>query len=63
MNVIRQIVMNHITSNLDETLRAEAKIFQLSGKDSLEHLLKFIETKSGTNSLRVEANAATYKNL
>ena len=27
MEVIRQIAMNHITSNLDESLRADAKIF------------------------------------
>ena len=61
ININRQIALNHVSSNLDESLRSEAKIFQLAGNESLENLLEFIETKIATNSLRVETNAATYK--
>ena len=60
MEVVRHIALNHIMSNLDDSLRSEAKIFQLTGNDSLENLLEFLGTKMSINALRVETNAAAY---
>ena len=48
---VRSIAMNHITSNLDEDIRQEAKMFQLGGNESIEHLLEFLELKMSKNSL------------
>ena len=38
-------------STLDESLRGEAKIFQLTGNKTLENLLKFVNTKMGLQLL------------
>ena len=56
---IRNIALNHITSNLDDSLRQEAKIFQLSGNTSIENLLEFISTKMSMGSFRNENSFET----
>ena len=43
--------MNHFLSTLDESLRGEAKIFQLSGNKTLKNLLEFVNTKMGLQSV------------
>ena len=43
--IINDISMNHLLNNLDESLRQEAKIFQLTGNKTLENLLEFVNTK------------------
>ena len=50
--IIRTIALNHITSNLDDTLRSEATIFQLTGNKSIENLLEVLSTKMSISSLR-----------
>ena len=62
MDIVRQIALNHVTSNLEESLRTDAKVFQLSGNDSIENLLEFLETKMSANALHVEASASIYNN-
>ena len=54
------IAVNPITSNLDDSLPSEAKVFQLTGNDSLEHLLQFFDTKMSRNALHVETYATAY---
>ena len=49
-NIIRDLTMNHLLSTLDECLRGEAKIFQLTGNNTLENLLEFVNTKLGLQS-------------
>ena len=44
-NIISDLAMNHLINTLDESLRGEAKIFQLPGNKSLENLLEFVNTK------------------
>ena len=39
--------MNHLLSILGESLRGEARIFQLAGIKTLENLLEFVNTKMG----------------
>ena len=51
---ITSIAINHIISNLEEDLRQEAKIFQLSGNKSLENVLEFIVTKMEGNHLKLK---------
>ena len=46
-NIISDLAMNHLLSTLDESLRGEAKIFQLTGNKTLENLLEFVNTKMG----------------
>ena len=43
--------MNHLLSTLDESLRGEAKIFQLTGNKTLKNLLEFVNIKMGLQSL------------
>ena len=50
--IIRTIALNHIISNLDDTLRSEATIFQLTGNKSIENLLEVLSTKMSISSLR-----------
>ena len=42
--------MNHLLCTLDESLRGEAKIFQLTGNKTLENLVEFVNTKMGLQS-------------
>ena len=49
-NIISSLAMNHLLSTLDESLREEAKIFQLTGNKTLENLLEFLNTKMGLQS-------------
>ena len=49
-NIISDFAMNHLLSTLDESLRGEAKIFQLNGNKTLENLLEFVNTKMGLQS-------------
>ena len=51
---ITSIAINHIISNLEEDLRQEAKIFQLSGNKSVENVLEFIVTKMEGNHLKLK---------
>ena len=51
-DTINSIAMNHVISNLEEDMRQDAKIFQLSGNKSLENLLEFVVTKMEGNSLQ-----------
>ena len=39
-NIISDLAMNDLLSTLDESLRGEAKIFQLTGNKTLENLLE-----------------------
>ena len=48
--IISDLAMNHLLSTLDESLRGEAKIFQLTGNKTLENLLEFVNTKVGLQS-------------
>ena len=56
--------MNHLINTLDESLRGEAKIFQLPGNKTLENLLEFVNTKMGLQwfSHGVEYAAAVGQN-
>ena len=56
VETVKNIALNHITSNLDDSLRYDAKIFQLSGNKSLENLLEFVSTKLCSLSLRTDSN-------
>ena len=49
---IISIAINHVISNLEEDLRKEAKMFQLTGNKSLEVLLEFAETKMEGNHFK-----------
>ena len=42
---INSIARNHVVSNLEEVMRQDTKIFQITGNKSLENLLEFIVTK------------------
>ena len=44
--------MNHLLSTLDESLRGQAKIFQLTANKALENLLEFLNTKMDLLSFR-----------
>ena len=44
--------MNHVVSNLEDDLRQDAKVFQLTENKSLENLLEFIVTKMEGNALK-----------
>ena len=55
---ITSIAINHVISNLDDDIRQEAKIFQLSGNKSLENLLEFINTKMEGNNLTPKVDIA-----
>ena len=50
-NIISDLAMNHLLSILDESLRGEAKIFQLTGNKTLKNLLEFVITKIRLQSL------------
>ena len=49
--IISDLAMNHLLSTLDEILRGEAKIFQLTGNKTLRNFLEFVNTKMGIQSL------------
>ena len=49
---ISSIAINHVVSNLEEDMRQDAKVFQLTGNKSLENLLEFIVTKFEGNTLK-----------
>ena len=49
-NIISDLAMNHLLSTLDESLRGEAKIFQLMGNTTLENLLELVNKKMGLQS-------------
>ena len=44
-NTISALAMNHVVNNLEETIRKEAKIFQLHGSTNLESLIEFLDTR------------------
>ena len=44
-NIISDLALNHLISTLDESLRGQAKIFQLAGNKTLENLLEFVNTR------------------
>ena len=44
--------MNHVVSNLEDDLRQDAKVFQLTENKSLENLLEFIVTKMEGNAIK-----------
>ena len=56
---IRTIALNHVTANLEDSLSSEAKIFQLSGNDSLENLLEFLSTKMSMGSFGISTPVAS----
>ena len=45
--IISDLAMNYLLSTLDEILRGEAKIFQLTGNKTLRNFLEFMNTKMG----------------
>ena len=49
-NIVSDLAMNHLLSTLDESLRGEAKIFQLMGNTTLENLLELVNKKMGLQS-------------
>ena len=49
---INLVAMNHVVSNLEDDLRQDAKVFQLTENKSLENLLEFIVTKMEGNALK-----------
>ena len=48
-DAIKSIAINHVLANLDNAMRDEVKILQLSGTLRLENLLEFIDTKMSIN--------------
>ena len=44
-NTINALAMNYVVNNLEETIRNEAKIFQLHGSTNLESLIEFLYTR------------------
>ena len=46
------IAINHVVSNLEEDMRQDAKVFQLTGNKSLENLPELIVTKMEGNTLK-----------
>ena len=53
---IKNIALNYITLHLEDSLRTEARLFQLNGNKSLETLLEFISTKFMCSSFRVNTS-------
>lgn len=51
--------LNHITGNLDDSLRTEAKLFQLTGNDSIETLLEILSTKMSSKSLSMHDSSSS----
>ena len=52
-NTVSALAMNHVVNNLEETIRKEAKIFQLHGSNNLESLIEFLDTRCQGNEFHL----------
>ena len=52
-NTINALAMNQVVNNLEESMRKEAKIFQLHGSTNLESLIEFLETRCHGNEFEL----------
>ena len=59
---INSIAINHIVPNLEEDMRQDERVFQLTGDKSLENLLEFIVIKmeGNTHKPKSEFTNVTY---
>lgn len=57
-DTLNSIAINHVVSNLEEDMRQEGKVFQLTGNKSLENVLEFIVTKMEGNTLKPSFDVA-----
>ena len=51
-NAIQSIAISHVVSNLDDALKGDAKLLQLSGNVKLENILELAESKMQNNYLQ-----------
>ena len=51
-NAIQSIAISHVVSNLDDTLKGDIKLLQLSGNVKLENILEIAESKMQNNYLQ-----------
>ena len=60
--IINSIAINHVVPNLEEDMRQDERVFQLTGDKSLENLLEFIVIKmeGNTHKPKSEVTNVTY---
>ena len=51
-NAIQSIAISHVVSNLDDAVKGDVKLLQLSGNVELENILELVESKTQNNYLQ-----------
>ena len=55
-NAIQSIAIPHVVSNLDDAVKVDVKLLQLSGNAKLENILELAESKTQKNYLQLFAS-------